>query len=442
MSTGVQHSQKKRKVASPISLQYNGKESEEDILSYSPKKVFIRHCTINGSACNNMLFYGDNLDVLAELIKSGYKEKINLIYIDPPFSTASNFISRDLRHAYSDLLCGGEFVEFLRKRLILLKELLSNNGSIYLHLDSNMAFTMKLIMDEIFGEENFRAFITRRKCSAKNATRNTFGNVSDYILFYSKTKKYTWNRPFSPWEADKLLAEYPCIDAKTGRRYKKVPIHAPGVRNGKTGEPWRGKLPPKGKHWQYTPEKLDELDAAGEIYWSPTGNPRRKVFYDNTNGVPIQDIWTEYRDSVNQSQKTTGYPTEKNYDMLKMIVEASSNPGDLVLDCFAGSGTTLEAAFRCGRKWIGVDNSIESMKAIRTRFIDGLESFGDYVNSKQTHKQNSLPLDDKCEFEVLAPQSSTNELSTVFEPELQDVQANTECQSDYFRLSPVKAVVS
>lgn len=195
-----------------------------------------------------------------------------------------------------------------------------------------------------------------------------------------------------------MIEQYPCIDEQ-GRRYKKVPIHAPGVRNGETGKQWRGKLPPKGKHWQYTPDKLEELDAAGEIYWSPTGNPRRKVFCDPAKGVPIQDIWMDYRDSINQSRKTTGYPTEKNYDMLKLIVEASSNENDIVMDCFAGSGTTLGAAFETGRKWIGVDNSPESLKAILKRFVNGLELYGDYVNSSE-YTQYSLNLEEKCKFSI------------------------------------------
>lgn len=260
-----------------------------------------------------------------------------------------------------------------------MREILADNGSIYLHLDNKMAFTMKLIMDEIFGEDNCRAFITRKKCSTKNYAKNTFGNVSDYIMFYSKGTDYVWNRPFEPWEIDRMVEEYPCIDEITGKRYKKVPVHAPGVRNGETGKEWRGKLPPSGKHWQYTPDKLDELDAAGEIYWSPTGNPRRKVFCDPSKGIPIQDIWLNYRDSINQAQKTTGYPTEKNYEMLKMIVGASSNPGDIVLDCFAGSGTTLGSAFDCGRVWIGADTSLESIKAILKRFTSGLDIYAIYV---------------------------------------------------------------
>lgn len=257
---------------------------------------------------------------------------------------------------------------------------------------------MKLIMDEVFGEANCRAFITRKKCSTKNYTKNTYGNISDYIMFYSKTEKYVWNRPFEPWDYDKMIEQYPYID-KQGRRYKKVPVHAPGVRNGETGKEWRGKMPPKGKHWQYTPDKLDELDAAGEIYWSPTGNPRRMVFCDPSKGIPVQDIWMDYRDSVNQAQKTTGYPTEKNFNMLKMIVGASSNKGDIVMDCFAGSGTTLGAAFDLGRQWIGVDNSLESLRAILKRFVNGLEVYGDYVNTPG-HVQCSIDIMDKCGFTI------------------------------------------
>lgn len=396
MATGVPSKNGVKKSKVPVFLTYEGKEDVATVLSQSFNQ-YNAQTPINGDG-GNRFYFGDNLDVLLYLLNNGYKGKIRLVYIDPPFATTSVFVNRNQEHAYSDSLSGGEFVEFLRQRLILIKELLADDGSIYLHLDNKMAFTMKLIMDEIFGENNCRAFITRKKCSTKNYTKNTYGNISDYIMFYSKTDKYVWNRPFDPWEYDKIIEQYPCVDEQ-GRRYKKVPVHAPGVRNGETGKEWRGKLPPKGKHWQYTPDKLDELDAAGEIYWSPTGNPRRMVFCDPTKGIPVQDIWMDYRDSINQAEKTTGYPTEKNFDMLKMIVEASSNEGDLVMDCFAGSGTTLGAAFDTGRQWIGVDNSPESLKAILKRFVHGLESYGDYVNTTD-YTQCTLDLMDKCGFSI------------------------------------------
>ncbi len=399
MATGIPPRNSEKQSSIPVTLEYDGKHPERWFLEQQVKE-FRKVSSQNGGG-TNAFYFGDNADVLRYLLKAGYSGKVRLVYIDPPFSTDFDFVNRNQEHAYSDSLSGGVFVEFLRERLVLLRELLSEDGSIYLHLDSNMVFRMKIIMDEVFGEKNCRAFITRKKCSTKNYTKNTFGNISDYIMFYTKSNVFVWNRPYEPWKMERMLEEYPYVDEKTGRRYKKVPIHAPGVRNGETGTEWRGKMPPPGKHWQYTPKRLDELDAAGEIYWSPTGNPRRKVFCDPEKGIPIQDIWLNYRDSINQAQKTTGYPTEKNPDMLKMIVSASSNPGDIVLDCFAGSGTTLDAAFELGRVWIGVDNSIESYKAVIKRFTDGLDRYGDYV-SELNCKQMLLNLSSKCPFDVLS----------------------------------------
>lgn len=409
MATGIPSRDGNSKKKTPISIVYDGKISPADVLAQTYSDFSV--CSTINSGTDNQFFFGDNLNALLYLLNNGYKSKISLIYIDPPFATSANFLNRNQEHAYSDFLCGGEYVEFLRERLIVMRELLSDKGSIYLHLDGNMAFTMKLIMDEIFGERNFRAFITRKKCSTKNYTKSSFGNISDYIMFYSKTDSYIWNRPYDPWDYDKMIEQYPYIDEKTGRRYKKVPIHAPGIRNGETGKEWHGKLPPKGKHWQYLPDKLDKMDAAGEIYWSPTGNPRRKVFCDPKKGVPIQNIWLNYRDSINQAQMTTGYPTEKNYDMLKMIVSASSNPGDIVLDCFAGSGTTLGAAFELDRHWIGVDNGIESIKAILKRFVSGLEFYGDYVSDNNDgSKQCCIDLFPKCSFNIYTTESDKEKL--------------------------------
>lgn len=412
MATGIP-SKKQNNNKIPITLMYEGKKDKDSII-HNDGVEFKKVASVNGDS-DNSLFYGDNLYVLLYLLNNGYRGKIKLIYIDPPFATVSNFVNKNQELAYCDPLNGGAYVEFLRERIIIMNELLSDDGSIYIHLDNNMAFTIKLVMDEIFGEKNFRAFITRKKCSTKNYTKNTFGNISDYILFYSKSTKYTWNRPYDPWEHSRMIEEYPYIDQSTGKRYKKVPIHAPGTRNGETGKEWRGKMPPAGKHWQYTPDRLEELDENGEIYWSANGNPRRKVFCDPSKGVPIQDIWLNYRDSINQSQKTTGYPTEKNLEMLKMIVESSSNPGDIVLDCFAGSGTTLDAAFCCNRKWIGADNSLESIKSIIKRFTKGLEIYGDYVDKKENNIQLSLDLEQKCSFSIFSAKDQKKEIEKIYE---------------------------
>lgn len=363
-----------------IVLSYPGKKPVDEILAKPAVELAVAWSAKRAPALNG-LYYGENLAVLAALRKDPrVRRKVRLIYIDPPYATRSVFQSRKQADAYHDLLYGSEYIEFLRERLILLRELLAEDGSIYLHLDENMAFPAKVLMDEIFGASNFRNLLTRKKCNPKNYTRKTYGNVADYILFYTKSDNYVWHRALEAWTNESAAREYIYTESETGRRYKKVPIHAPGVRNGETGKPWRGMNPPPGKHWQYLPSTLDEMDARGEIYWSPTGNPRRKVYFDQSNGIPVQDIWLNFRDAHNQNIRITGYPTEKNPALLERIIAASSNPGDLVLDCFCGSGTTLEAAHRLGRHWLGVDNSAEAIRTTLSRFSEGIEPMGDFVH--------------------------------------------------------------
>lgn len=409
-----------------LQLTYEGKVAESAILqtpSAEPQMLW------SGGNQSNRLYYGDNLPWLAHLLRDpSVCGKIRLIYIDPPFATNGVFQSRTQADAYQDLLTGSEYIEFLRQRLVLLRELLANDGSIYVHLDENMVFHIKVIMDEIFGAKNYRNCITRRKSSHKNYTRKTYGNIADYILFYTKSDAYSWNRAVEPWTDERGIKEYNCIEPETGRHYKKVPIHAPGIRNGATGKNWRDMLPPLGKHWQYTPAQLDEMDARGEIYWSPNGNPRRKIYLDESKGIPLQDIWYDFRDSQNQNTKITGYPTEKNPALLDVIIRASSNPGDLVLDCFAGSGTTLEEASKLGRHWVGIDNSPIALETILHRFAYGATAMGDYVaktvQEENDYQQMHFPLEsntsDKPEthspftdFGLLGEYSSLKEINTI-----------------------------
>ncbi len=377
-----------------ITLQYEGKKTWNEIVATPAadlRRLWPAGITDYPPPLNR-LYFGDNLGTLAALrhdpIVCG---KVRLIYIDPPYATGGSFQSRTQLDAYDDLLMGAHFVEFLRERLILLRELLADDGSIYVHLDKNMAFAIKVIMDEVFGPKNFRSWITRKKCNPKNYTSKSYGNVSDFILFYTKTDNYVWHRPYEEWTDVRALKEYSYVDGD-GRRYKKVPVHAPGVRNGETGQPWRGVSPPPGKHWQYLPSKLDELDAQGHIYWSPTGNPRRKVYLDESEGIPIQDIWTEFRDAHNQNIEISGFPTEKNPALLQRIIEASSNPGDLVLDCFGGSGTTFAVASQTGRRWIGVDNSPLAIGTTLHRFACGLQPMGDFVSSRSSAVEEPVQL--------------------------------------------------
>lgn len=371
-------------------LEYEGKVAVEEIFNISPAAL---NCVATvEKQPRSRLIYGENLRVLRALLDdANIAGNVRLIYIDPPFATGAGFESRKQSHAYHDLIDGADYLEFLRQRLILLRELLADNGSIYIHLDEHMAFPVKVLMDEIFGLKNFRNWITRKKCNPKNYTRNQYGNISDYILFYTKSENCVWNQPFESWTDITSKKEYQCIEEETGRRYKKVPVHAPGIRNGATGKPWRGMLPPPGKHWQYPPETLDEMDARGEIYWSSTGNPRRKVYLDNSKGIAVQDIWLDFKDAHNQNIKITGYPTEKSAEMLKRIILASSNKGDLVLDAFAGSGTTAAVAEKLERLWIAIDNSPLAIETTIHRLVKGTEAMGDFVNINETKiKQESL----------------------------------------------------
>ncbi|WP_249087198.1 site-specific DNA-methyltransferase [Raoultella ornithinolytica] len=368
-----------------IEISYPGKTEESIILKKQETDFFL----INGeekelvdTIPNNSFCLCDNFYGLHGLINS--KKKATLIYMDPPYATGMDFISKDLEFAYNDGMDEATYLEYLRRRLILSREILSDDGSLYLHIGHQMVSHVKLILDEIFGRENFRNLITRRKCSSKNYTKKQYANINDFVLFYSKTNNYKWNQPGTEPEQEWIDKEYNKKDEKG--LYKLVPIHAPGVRNGLTGNEWKGMLPPKGKHWQYIPDKLDELDREGLIYWSKNGNPRKKVYLTKDKKIPLTDYWMNFRDAHHQSIMVTGYPTEKNLDMLKTIVSASSEPGDLVVDPFCGSGTTLQAARDSGRLWVGFDLSITAAISTYNRMNVGMKPMGDLV--KKTHDKS------------------------------------------------------
>lgn len=361
-----------------MELIYKDKKSVSEILDGTPPADF-HYAKENQknwfSDWRNLLIQGENLNALKTLyLDSNIHGKVKLIYIDPPFATEREFTDLEKNHAYSDKLNGHEYVEFLRQRLIFLKELLSEDGSIYVHLDQKKGHYMKVMLDEIFGEFNFKNDITRIKCNPKNFDRKAYGNIKDVIYFYSNNPNSSidltqWNEVKLELDDEEIVKRFNRAD-RNGRRYATTPLHAPGeTANGPTGQRWKGMLPPKGRHWRYNPDELTRLDEAGLIEWSSTGNPRKIIYADESIGKKIQDIW-EYKDPGIQY---SSYPTEKNLDLLKLIVQISSNKHDLVLDCFAGSGTTLIAAEELGRRWIGIDNSPMAMRVIQNK----LKELGD-----------------------------------------------------------------
>lgn len=274
-----------------MELFYEGKKTEQAIRLGAPVAELYGF-----DASKNTLILGDNLPVLRALSENpGVRGKVDLIYIDPPFSTNTDFTFGKTRVstvsskktdvlAYSDRRTGANFIEFLRERLVFARDLLSPRGSIYLHIDYKIGHYVKLIMDEIFGAENFRNDIARIKCNPKNFSRKAYGNVKDLILFYSKTSDPIWNDPRVEYSEEDRIRLFPKRDTD-GRAYTTIPLHAPGeTQNGPTGGKFRGILPPPGRHWRSSPEELEKLDLAGEIEWSKNGVPRRKIFADSQIG--------------------------------------------------------------------------------------------------------------------------------------------------------------
>ncbi len=316
-------------------------------------------CTCGDAGMEHLFYRGDNLEGLALIAEKGIS--VDLVYIDPPFATNNEFlidtdransISASGELAYSDTVRGEDYLDQLRLRLEAIRRVMADDGSVYVHIDVKMEHHVRLLMDEVFGSRNFRNSITRIKCNPKNFARFSYGNIKDTILFYSVSPhRIKWRPQEEPLTDEDAVSRYPLVDEE-GRRYATTPLHAPGVtRNGPTGSTWRGMPPPAGRHWRYPPKRLEELDAQGLIVWSSTGNPRKKIYADQSAGKLPQDVWV-YKDPQRPS-----YPTQKNAAMLERIIRTSSEPGDTVLDCYAGSGSTLLEAARLGRRFIGMDDS-------------------------------------------------------------------------------------
>ncbi len=226
-------------------------------------------------------------------------------------------------------------------------------------IDYKIGHYVKVMLDTIFGIENFRNDITRVKCNPKNFSRIGYGNIKDMILFYTKGKNPIWHEPRIPMSGSEIARLYAKTD-RNGRRYTTVPIHAPGeTKDGFASKKFKGLFPPPGRHWRCSVEELEKLDSQGLIEWSSRGNPRKINYADEHLTKKLQDIWT-FKDPTRPI-----YPTEKNREMLSTIVRASSDEESFVLDCFAGSGGTLVEASLLNRRWIGVDRSKAAIETIR-----------------------------------------------------------------------------
>jgi adenine-specific DNA-methyltransferase len=317
----------------------------------------------------NKIFWGDNLQVMSHLLKR-YRGKVDLVYIDPPFDSKADY--RKLVNVkgqrargdsaafeekqYGDLWNNDEYLQFLYERLVILKELLNSNGSIFLHCDWHKSHHIRCVLDEVFSADNFCNEISRIKCNPKNSDLEDFGNIHDTVFFYRNGgKNYTWNKLREEKNSEDLARIYEQVDP-AGRRYTTVALHAPGERSGETGQAWRGMYPPRGRHWAYVHAQLDQFDSEGRIEWSSSGNPRLIRYADVDEGNRVQDIWTM------KDPQYVDYPTEKSELLLERIIRSTSKQGDIVFDCFMGSGTTQAVSMKLGRKFIGADINMGSIQ--------------------------------------------------------------------------------
>ena len=382
----------------------------------------------------NRLYYGDNLDVLRSR-EYFPDECVDLIYLDPPFNSNRNYnvlfkseggadspaqitAFDDTWHwgetaeaTYDDLIIHAPsqvssvvdalmnhiqrnqmmaYLVMMTARLVELRRVLKPTGSLYLHCDPTASHYLKIVLDAIFGTENFRNHITWKRTGAHSGAKK-WGPISDNILFYTKSNDYVWNKVYRKYDQEYIKSFFRYEDERGS--YGLVLLTGPGTSQGESGKPWRGVDPTdSGRHWAAPmaslqaayPEldlsvlsvqkRLDLLDEAGLVYWPTQGKvPMQKRYLDEAKGVLIQDIIADIPPLGARAKERLSYPTQKPLALLERIILASSNEGDLVLDPFCGCGTANAAAHKLGRRWIGIDITHLATSLQKYRLADMFE---------------------------------------------------------------------
>lgn len=350
----------------------------------------------------NRLIYGDNLLAMAALLAGdedtpSLRGKIDLIYIDPPFDSKADYRTRITlpgatidqkptvleQFAYSDTWSDGtaSYLAMIAPRLILMRELLSDRGSIYVHLDWHVSHYVKLLLDEVFGKQNFRSEVIWRNHSAHNRV-NYYGNIHQNIFFYSKTDRYIWNRPTQQYTAEEIARDFR-KDA-SGRLFatSNLVVNKPGSKY-----EWNGITLRSNKWWGVSAERMQRMHDEGRLYYTDSGVPYEKRYLDEIGGKASQDLWIYPLDQevpYKLGSEDVGYATQKPSGLLERVIRASSNGDSIVADFFLGSGTTVSVAERLGRRWLGSDLGKPSVMIAQKRLIDQdakpflYQAIGDY----------------------------------------------------------------
>ena len=354
----------------------------------------------------NKLYFGDNLDILREHVPD---ESVDLIYLDPPFNSNAtyNVLFREAsgegsaaqihafddtwhwniesERAYREVVTDGPrklsdllqamrsflgqndmmaYLTMMAQRMVELHRVLKSTGSIYLHCDPTASHYLKLLMDAVFGQENFQNEIIWKRQSAHSDARR-YGSVHDTLLFFSKSATPLWNPSYQPYDSEYVEQYYRYVDDQ-GRRFMSDNLSASGLQGGGYEYEWNGVT----RVWRVPIKTMERLDAEGRIFYTRNGIPRRKRYLDEAKGNPVQDMWPDVQALRSWHDERLGYPTQKPEALLERIVLASSNEGDVVLDPFCGCGTAVAVAERLGRKWIGIDVTHLAISLMKSRLRD------------------------------------------------------------------------
>lgn len=395
----------------------------------------------------NQLFFGDNLAVLRESIQD---ESVDLVYLDPPFNSKRDYNllfkspeggeshaqitafedswhwGEQAEREYGEILQGGHtrmadlirafrsflgendlmaYLVMMANRLLELHRVLKPTGSLYLHCDPTASHYLKLVLDAVFGAENFRTEIVWKRSTSHGNVSSAFGDLTDSILYFTRSDTYTWNQLYAPFSPEYIAEKFRGVDPD-GRRWQSVTLRNPSVRpnlrfsydasDGKAYQPH-----PNG--WSCNIERLRKYDLEGRLHF-PTkvdGQLRLKMYLDESPGVKLQNLWDDIPAVNSQAVERLGYPTQKPLALLERILTASSNPGDVILDPFCGCGTAVHAAQKLGRSWIGIDITHLAISLIEKRLKDAFPGIAFEVHGtpKDLEGARDLAERDKYQFQ-------------------------------------------